>query len=366
MRQIVTRLTPLAAVRAMIEAEVKPVAPRERAVADAVGCVLAEDVSAPPRPERALALQDGWALRADETQGASAYAPALITQPPQEIEAGQAIPDGCDCVAPFDDVRISAGQAEALASFAPGDGVLARGGDHDGRTPLMHAGARMSAAGAAALTALEIANVQVRAPRVLVAPVRDDPILAAAAELIVRDLQHCDCNIESHIGLDAALATTAADLIVIIGGTGSGANDKSVAGLARAGRVVVHGVALSPGETSGFGFGFVGDRPVLLLPGRLDAAISAWLMVGRFALNALSGARGKSERPETLTLTRKITSTVGLTELVPVRRTDDEVEPLAGRYWPLSAIARADGYVVIAPDSEGSSAGSAVQVWPWP
>jgi molybdopterin biosynthesis enzyme len=127
--------------------------------------------------------------------------------------------------------------------------------------------------------------------------------------------------------------------------------------------VAVHGVALSPGETSGLGF--VGARLVLLLPGRLDAAISVWLLLGRFALDRLSSAREQCERAETLILTRKITSTVGLTELVPVRRAGNEAEPLAGRYWPSSAIARADGYVVIAPDSEGSSAGTAIPVWPW-
>jgi molybdopterin molybdotransferase len=364
MRQIVTRLTPLAGVSAMIEADVKPVIASTRAVSEAIGCVLAEEVAAPPRPERAIALQDGWALRADETQGASAYAPALLSQPPQQIETGQPMPDGCDCVAPFDDVRVGGGQAEALGSFAPGDGVLHAGGDHAGRRPLMQAGERVSAAGAAALAALGIAKVQLRVPRVLIAPVRNDPILAAAAEFIRRDFLNRGCNIECHIGLDEALARASADLVILIGGTGSGANDASVAGLAHAGRVVVHGIALSPGETSGFGV--VEHRPVLLLSGRLDAAIAGWLMLGRFALDKLSGAGEQSERSETLTLARKIASAVGLTELIPVRRTGGEAEPLAARSWALSAIARADGYVVIPPESEGSSAGTAVQVWALP
>jgi molybdopterin molybdotransferase len=126
----------------------------------------------------------------------------------------------------------------------------------------------------------------------------------------------------------------------------------------------VHGTALAPGETCGFGF--IGSRPVLLLPGRLDAAMAGWLMLGRCLLGRLGGAREQNECAETATLTRKIASTVGLTEVVPVRRVGDKAEPLAGRYWPLSAIARADGYVVISPDSEGSSAGSTVRVWPWP
>jgi molybdopterin biosynthesis enzyme len=364
MRQIVTRLTPVADVRAMIEAEVKPVAPEQRAVADCVGCVLAEDVAAPARPDRAIALQDGWALRAEETQGASAYAPAFLSQAPAPIEAGQPMPEGCDCVAGHDDVRVGGGHAEVLVSLAPGDGALAAGGDYDGRAQVMHAGERVSAAGAAALAALGVSKVTVRAPRVLVAAVRTDAVLSAAEDLIIRDAQRRGGSAETAAGPDRALASTSADLIVIVGGTGSGAKDKSAAALAEKGRLAVHGIALAPGETSGFGF--VGARPVLLLPGRLDAAIAGWLMLGRFLLDRLGGAREQDERSGTLALTRKIASTVGLTELIPVRRAGDRAEPLAARYWPLSAIARADGYVVIAPDSEGSSAGSAVRVWPFP
>jgi molybdopterin biosynthesis enzyme len=362
MRQIMTWLTPLADVRTMIEAEVKPVVPQQGVVADAVGCVLAEDVFAPRRPDRALALQDGWALRADDTQGANAYAPAFLSQAPPQIEAGQPIPGGCDCVARFDDVRIGGGQAEVLASLAPGDGVLAAGGDHDARAPSMHAGERVSPAQAAALAALGIAKLNVRAPRVLVAAVKTDAVLSAAADFIIRDVQHRGGSAELVIGLDRALADTGADQIVVIGGTGSGANDKSAAALATKGRLAVHGIAFSPGETAGFGF--IGTRPVLLLPGRLDAVIAGWLMLGRFLMERLGSARGEDERSDTLRLTRKIASTVGLTEVVPVRRAGDKAEPLAARRWPLSAIARADGYVVISPDSEGSSAGSAVRVWP--
>ena len=182
----------------------------------------------------------------------------------------------------------------------------------------MQAGERVRAAGVATLAALGIANVRARAARVLIAPIGEDPILIAAAEFIRRDLQNRCCNIECHIGLDEALARPSADFVILIGGTGSGANDASIAGLAHAARVAVHGIALSPGETSGFGF--VEHRPVLLLPGRLDAAIAGWLMLGRFALDRLSGAREQSERSETLPLARKIASTVGLTELIPVRR----------------------------------------------
>ena len=93
-----------------------------------------------------------------------------------------------------------------------------------------------------------------------------------------------------------ALAADNADAIIAIGGTGSGRNDTSVQVLAREGRVAVHGIALAPGETAALGF--AGTRPVLLLPGRLDAALAVWLMVGRRLLARLAASKQDSEPAE--------------------------------------------------------------------
>jgi molybdopterin molybdotransferase len=346
MTQTIARLTPVADVQALIAAEVKPVAARELDVAMAAGCVLAADVAAPARPSVPIALTDGWALRSDETLGAGGYAPALLSTAPVWIETGRPMPPDCDCVAPVDAVRISGAQAEALAELAPAEGVLPAGGDHDSRAPLARAGERPTQLQSAALAALGIAHVPVRRPRVLIACVRDDPILTACANVVTADAERRGAIVKTAIGIDAALAAQDTDAIFIVGGTGAGRNDTSAAWLAR--------------------FGFAANRPVLLLPGRLDAAFSAWLMLGRPLLDRLCYAAGSAEVPQTLTLARKVTSTVGLTEVVPVRRNGSQAEPLASRLWPLSAIARADGLIVIPPESEGASAGSAVQVWPWP
>ena len=105
-----------------------------------------------------------------------------------------------------------------------------------------------------------------------------------------------------------------------------------------------------------------------MLPGRLDAALAVWLAVGRRMLERLSATtlNKESEPVETLLLSRKVTSTVGLTELLPVRRIGGEVEPLASKYLSLSSLARSDGWILVPADSEGYSVGSAVQVRPWP
>ena len=65
-------------------------------------------------------------------------------------------------------------------------------------------------------------------------------------------------------------------------------------------------------------------------------------------------------------LTRKVTSTVGLAEVVPVARSPDGVEPLASGYLPLQALARADGWILVPPESEGFPAGATVEVRSFP
>src|SRR5205085_586060 len=137
----------------------------------------------------------------------------------------------------------------------------------------------------------------------------------------------------------------------------------SVATLARSGRVEVHGIALSPGETAAFGM--VAARPVLLLPGRIDAALAAWLLLGRRMLARLAASREEPRRARA-TLTRKVASNLGLAELIPVRLRDGEAEPLGSGYLPLQALAQADGWILVAADREGHPAGATVMVTPWP
>ena len=144
-----------------------------------------------------------------------------------------------------------------------------------------------------------------------------------------------------YMPLEAALGEAGHDAVVAIGGTGDGRNDSSVRTLARIGRVAYHGVAIAPGETTALGF--VGIRPVLLLPGRIDAALAGWLTVGRRMLARLA-FRLIEEQPFSAELARDISSQLGLAEVVPVRRRLGRVEPLASGYLSIQALARAEGF----------------------
>jgi molybdopterin biosynthesis enzyme len=357
--QRIGRLTPLHTVLARIDALVAPVAPREVESAAAVGRILAGDVMLMPRPAVAVALRDGWAVSADLTQDAGPYAPVPLPDA-KKIDAGEAMPAGADAVAEIDAIAFREGHAQALAPVTAGEGVLPAGADHDGGT-FAPEGCRLSALEAAALAG----RILVREPRVRVVGPRRDRIMDAAADLLAHAITAAGgaAVLVPAENLDAALQAQDADAVISIGGTGRGRNDAAVATLARSGQVEAHGIAISPGETAAFGM--IERRPVLMLPGRIDAVLAGWHLLGQPLLARLAASR-EEPRPMRARLARKVASSLGLAEFVPVRLRDGEAEPFGGPYLRLQTLARADGWILVPADSEGYPEGTTVMVRPLP
>jgi molybdopterin biosynthesis enzyme len=211
------------------------------------------------------------------------------------------------------------------------------------------------------------------------------PLIAAAVEA-AGGRAHIMRAASGPHALENALHDGAADAVIAIGGTGEGRGDRTVAIVAAHGELLLHGFGLKPGETAALGA--VGARPVLMLPGRLDAAFAVWLAVGRRLLARLTGefsaddasarsrksgkpAAGKNRVPAfagttvRAPLARKIASTVGLAEVVFVRWRGKGVEPLPSGLAP-HAVARADGWMLVPAESEGYPARTMVDVRPLP
>lgn len=363
--QHLTRLTPLHEAFACIDAIAKPVPARKVDVIHAAGQVLAADVMAAcPLPPHALALCDGWAVESQRVTDAGSYAPIPLTPPPTWVDAGAPLPDGADAVLAPEAVVMTNGVAEAIGAASAGDNVLPAGADADTR-PLRYAGERLRESDIAALRALGISDVQVTAPRIRVIamlPTADAAGVTSAlvAEAIAR-AGGTACVASSPDMLD--LSDDGSDAFITIGGTGAGRHDRSVTTLASLCEVAMHGIGIRPGETSALGT--VRSRPVLLLPGRIDAALAAWLVLGTRLLARLTGFTTPDPLPRVV-LRRKIVSTIGLAEVIPVAFGTEGVEPLASGYFPLQSLTRAAGWVFVPPESEGFGAGTEVALHPLP
>ncbi len=362
--QRITRLTPLADVLAML-AQLSPVTEQNVPVADAVGHVLATDVVATQaKPSAALALRDGWAVEADVTRDAGPYAPMLLPPSTQRIDAFAPMPPGTDAVAPIDAVAVLGGMLQIMAPVAPGEDILPPGGDCEANAVLCTSGAQLCAIDIAASTALGVTKLCIRKPRVRVVPARpDDAILQSIGHFLVHVVKAAGADVSLTDDLDEALRDAATDAVIGVGGTGSGRNDHAVTALSRAGTLTCHGIGLSPGETAAFGQ--VESRPVLLIPGRIDAALACWLALAQPLIAALSNAKPNAIT-QSAELSRKITSTIGLADVVPVRRSGDTITPLASGMLPLQTLAQADGWILVPAESEGYPAGTVVRVRPLP
>ena len=364
--QRISRLTPLRAILALIELRVNPVKARKCATAAAAGFTLADDVVTAGRPANATALCDGFAVDALLTADAGPYAPAPLPSLPQWVEAGDSLPSGTDAVAPLDAITQRGERVEVIAPVVTGQGVLLAGGDAAAQTVLRRGGERLRDIDCAVAAAAGFAELSVREPHIWIARGRaaTTPLIDAGLAMLARFVGKSGATIHGELtDLHEALARDEADAVIALGGTGSGRDDESVRTLARLGRVEAHGIAVSPGETAAFGF--AGERPILLMPGRLDAAVALWLLTGRHLVAKLAGGN-VGDMPMLLPLTRKVTSTIGMTELVPVHCADGMAEPLASGYLSFTALARSDGWIVVAADSEGFPAGTQVAVMPWP
>jgi molybdopterin biosynthesis enzyme len=104
---------------------------------------------------------------------------------------------------------------------------------------------------------------------------------------------------------------------------------------------------------------------VLLVPGRLDAAFALWLLIGRHLVAKLAGGK-VDDMPSLTVLKRKVSSSIGLAELIPVSCAGGVAEPLASGYLSLESLSRSNGWITVPAENEGFAAGTPVAVRPWP
>src|SRR5205823_7139142 len=118
-----------------------------------------------------------------------------------------------------------------------------------------------------------------------------------------------------------------ADVLLVSGGTSVGQEDHAPRVLAELGELCVHGVALRPASPTGVGF--LGGRPVFLLPGNPASCLCGYdLFAGRAVRRLGDRPPDLPYRSVRLPLSAKIASAVGRVDYVRVRVRDGRAEPL--------------------------------------
>jgi len=367
-------LAPLGEALAAVLGACAAVATTRLPVAEACGRVAATSVVAPaPVPDRALALRDGWGVAAQDTLGASSYAPVFAMTPPTRLRIGDPLPEATDSVLPLPFVDARAVPCEILGSVAPLDGARGPGGDFSAGALLIDAGDVLRPTHVALLELVGITEVEVRAPCVTIVSTTAAEAVSPAARYIAAEADQegatsrVDCVSASDLeAIARTLSAHDADLVLVLGDSSCGGT--IFRALSAAGEVLVHGIAVRPGETMGCGLlrsaTGAGKIPVVFAPARPESVLAAWLLLAKPCLDLLAGRKPR-ETGRCAPLSRKIVSAPGTSDLVLLRRATDAEgtewwEPLATGDIPWSAILRAGGWLLVPPDSEGFPAGQKI------
>jgi molybdopterin molybdotransferase len=339
----------------------------------ALGRTLARDVVAREAlPAFVNSAMDGYAVRSDDTRGATAEAPAhlrLVGEVPAgkvyagmvsegeavRILTGAALPIGADAVLEQELTGLEGAHVLLHAEVLPGRNLRPIGDDVPPGTLLAPRGTEIGPAEIALLAAFGIHPVQVaRQPRVVILSTGDEltPLgetpgpgqiretnglyLAAAVARAGGSPIRLALARDRAEEIRARLAeTTGADLILTSGGVSVGDYDLVKLILAEEGTVDFWRVRMRPGKP--VAFGLLGGIPMLGLPGNPVSAAVTFELFGRPAIRKMLGSN-RLERP-----------------LVEVELDGEEIERSDRRHFVRAQLRSRGGMLVATPTGSQAS-----------
>lgn len=366
---------------------------------ESVGRVLAQEVASRVNvPGFARSAMDGYALRGEDTFGASDYAAlefALIGEAypgrafggrvgaaqAVRIMTGAPIPDGADAVIKAEVCEERDGRVRLHEPVAPRKNVGAVGEDIRAGEVVLHAGRRIRPQDAGLLASIGADSVIcVRRPRVRLVVTGDELLAPGSTPDGVRIVDSNSVVLRALVARDggvllpfelipdrpeqiaAALTFGDADVVLVSGGSSVGAEDHAPRLLEAHGELLFHGVSMRPSSPAGGGR--IGEALVFLLPGNPVSCLCAYEFFAGPSIRALGGrSRTWPHRRVRATLARKLSSEVGRTDYVRVTFDGGCVVPIATAGASiLSSTVRADGAVIVPRELEGMPEGAAVEV----
>ena len=382
-----------------------PIGRTERvALADANDRVLAETITAaadvPPFDRAAM---DGFAVRAEDTLGATAETPrtlrlvdtiytgqapshAVDTGECAEIATGAPLPSGADAVVMVEDTDRADGSSQrptvqVMKAVKTGQNVGPRGADIRRGDSLLRSGDQLTASRVGACAAVGRAEVEVYAQPVVA-------IVSTGGEIVppgqpLGPAQIYDINrftlsaiTSMHGGVPQVLPSiaddlaalrsrlldlvTSADIVVFSGGSSVGERDLVLDAVRDAGDVLFHGIAIKPGKPTALGR--VRGKPVLAMPGNPTSCLSNAYLLLVPMLRKMARLPAHMARAVTLPLAKRIVSSPGRHQFYTVKVVDGAVVPAFKSSGDITSMSHADGYIEVPAQTEVVEAGETVEV----
>jgi molybdopterin molybdotransferase len=374
--------------------------------ADAVGHILAEDTHSPiDLPNFVRSTMDGYAVRAEDTFGASDSLPAylrkvgvvhmgevpdvaLASGDTAEIHTGAMLPQGADAVVMVERTQnFSDEEVEVLAPVAPGENLVQIGEDVKQGAVILPKGHTLRPQDVGGLLAVGITEIQVMArPKVGIVSCGDELVSPEVEPQMgqIRDINAYTLGalftqagaevLRAGIAEDNydALYTLASetlaqcDMLVMTAGSSVSVRDLTRDVINKLGEpgVLQHGLAVKPGKPAMLA---VADgKPVIGLPGN---PVSAMLVARQTVLPTLRKMLGQAESisaSKSAILTQNIASTTGREDTIPVRLEERDsvwyATPLFGKSNLIYTLVNADGLVTVPLNEGGIKAQTQVTV----
>lgn len=390
----------------------RPVTAELVATMEAAGRVTTGGVRAPHSlPSFRRSTMDGFAVRAEDTFGASESLPAFLTVVDEirmgraaqmEIGRGEAavvhtggmIPESADAVVQVELTQPLSGIAdfpyeiEVFKAMGVGQNVLQVGEDvREGQEvlPRQHLVRPQDVGG---LMALGIRQVEVaKKPRVAIVATGDEVVSPEEplAPGKIRDINSYTIagqvwqaggtpdvrgvvpdRFRALLG-EAEAALEQSDMLVMSAGSSVSVRDMTVKVIEALGEpgVLLHGVATRPGKPTIVAV--VDGKPVLGLPGN---PVSAMIQFDMFGAPAVYRLQGLAQRPRKglvwARLSQNLASESGREDYVPARLVDEEqglaAVPVFGKSNLIYTLVNADGLIKIPLNRSGIAAGELVEV----
>jgi molybdopterin molybdotransferase len=377
---------------------------------DSLGMISSRDImSSEDLPSFARSTVDGYAVRAEDTFGATEAMPAYLNlfhevlmsqkadfrlpdDSASKIPTGGMLPENADAVVMFEHVQIVDKQMiEVLKPVAPGENVVQVGEDVKRGEVVIRKGQRMRPQDIGACAGIGVTEIALyERPLVSIISTGDEIVPAGVSPEAgqVRDINSYVISgmvLESggvpvkkgifkdeYAGLRQAIETAMTDsgAIVLSGGTSVGTKDMVARIIDDIGSpgVLFHGVSLKPGKPM-IG-GVMKGVPIFGLPGHPAAVSICFELFIRPVLHMLSGLRERwpqySGRTVRARISKNIASSQGREEHIRVMLEEREGElravPVLGKSGLITTLVKADGTIVIPLHVNGIEAGEIVDV----